>query len=490
MLFNSIEFIFFFLPIIFIGYFILSNWKTSRIAKLWLVLGSLFFYGYWNYNYLLLILISIVINFVLGHFLIKYKHKIFIIIGLFFNLGLLVYYKYMDFLIANINALFSSNISLLNIILPLAISFFTFQQISYLIDCYKSKAVQYTFIDYMLYISFFPQLIAGPIVYHHELMPQFRDTSKAKLNFNNLALGIYIFSIGLFKKVILADNLSKVVLDGIKYIDTITFFDAWTVILSFTFQLYFDFSGYSDMAIGLALLFNIKLPINFYSPYKSTNFQILVSRWHITLSRFLNDYVLNPMSRSLTKRVYSKLPFAVHTDVKMSINLILLFLLSGIWHGAGWNFIIWGLLCGSYIVVYRFWRKAKIKLPTILAWGITFLCFNIMVVFFRLEDLSQALLMLKAMFGLNGFILPEQLAPFMNILTHIGFTFEATPLKDKYRALALIVLSLVIVLAFKNSSEKLNLFKPNLLNALFIIIILIYSIINLTNVSEFLYFNF
>jgi len=395
-------------------------------------------------------------------------------------------------MVANVNFVFSTDIPLFNIILPLAISFFTFQQVSYLIDCYKGKVKISSFIDYTLFITFFPQLIAGPIVYHHEVMPQFQNSKYLKINFNNIALGIFIFAIGLFKKVILADNLSLTVLDGLQQLDSITFFDAWTVILSFTFQLYFDFSGYSDMAIGIALLFNIKLPINFNSPYKSTNFQEVASRWHITLSRFLNDYVYNPMSRLLSKNIYSHLPIKLSTNAKTSINFTILFLLSGIWHGAGWNFIIWGLLVGTGIVTYRAWKRseARIKLPIFLSWGITFIYFNITLVFFKIKEVDQAFLLLKALLGINGFILPEQLAPFLNFLTTIGFSFESTPLKDKFRALGMIIISFIIVLTFKNTSEKLNSFKPTLLNALFIIIILIYSIINLTKVTEFLYFNF
>ncbi|MBH5319411.1 MBOAT family protein [Paenibacillus sp. GSMTC-2017] len=492
MLFNSTEFIFIFLPIAFAGYFLLATATHTILPKIWLVACSLFFYSFWNHGYLALIFISMSINFILGHFLILHKRKALITIGIIFNLGLLGYYKYLDFMVANINFLFSTELPLLNIILPLAISFFTFQQVSYLVDCYKGKIDKYSFVDYILFITFFPQLIAGPIVYHHEIMPQFYRSNRIKINVDNISLGIFIFAIGLFKKVILADNLSLTVSDGMHHLDSITFFDAWTVILSYTFQLYFDFSGYSDMAIGIALLFNIKLPINFNSPYKSTNFQDLASRWHITLSRFLNDYVFNPMSRLLSKTIYSNLPIKLSTNIKTSFNLILLFLLSGIWHGAGWNYIIWGLLFGTGIVSYRTWKKNKlnIKLPTILSWGITFIYINIMLVFFRLEEVNQAVLLLKAMFGLNGFILPEQLSPLLNFFTAFGFSFEATPLKDKYRAIGLIIISFIIVLGFKNSSEKLDTFKPTLLNALFIVVLLIYSIISLTKATEFLYFNF
>lgn len=490
MLFNSPQFIFFFLPVVFLVYFLLTSIAPLYFSRAWLAASSIFFYGYWNPKYLPLILVSIAINFTIGRYLILYKQKVFLIVGIVFNLALLGYFKYYDFFVTNSNLLFSTDIPLLNLILPLAISFFTFQQISYLVDCYKGKVENYNFINYTLFITFFPHLIAGPIVHHKVMMPQFQSTNNLKINFQNIALGILIFSIGLFKKVILADNFSTTVLDGMNYIDSITFFDAWTVILSYTFQLYFDFSGYSDMAIGLALLFNIKLPINFNSPYKAVNFQEMVSRWHITLTRFLYEYVYFPLNRYLSKSLFSSSRIKLSTSAKTTINVMFLFLLSGIWHGAGWNFIIWGLLVGVGVVIYRAWNKLNIKLPVILAWGLTFCYLNLTLVFFRISELDQALLLIKAMLGFSGFILPEQLNHYLSPLSNVGFFFESTPLKDKARALGLIILGFLIVLGFKNTSEKMKSFKPTLIYAIFIVIILVYSILNLTKVSEFLYFKF
>lgn len=490
MLFNSPQFIFIFLPIVFLGYFTLNTISSHYVSKAWLAACSLFFYGFWDPMYLPIILVSIAINFILGRFLILHKKKAYLVVGITFNLGLLGYFKYFDFFLTNMNFLFSSDIPLLNVVLPLGISFFTFQQISYLVDCYKGKVEDYSFINHTLFVTFFPQLIAGPIVHHKEMMPQFQDSQNLKLNSQHIALGIFAFSIGLFKKVLLADHYSPTVLDGMNYLDSITFFDAWTVTLSYTFQLYFDFSGYSDMAIGLALLFNIKLPINFNSPYKATNFQEMASRWHMTLTRFLYEYVYFPMNRYLSKKRFGSHQFKLSTTAKTSISVTLLFLLSGIWHGAGWNFIIWGLLVGIGLMIYRTWSKLKIKLPRFIAWVLTFGYFNLTLVFFRIEDLDQALLLIHAMLGFNGFILPEQLAQVLRPLTTIGILFESTPLKDKFRALGLIILGFIIVLGFKNTSEKIKTFKPSLLYAFLIIIILIYSIINLTKVSEFLYFKF
>ncbi|WP_419875836.1 MBOAT family O-acyltransferase [Candidatus Pristimantibacillus sp. PTI5] len=490
MLFNSPQFIFIFLPLVFGGYFFLGSITNPYAARAWLASCSLFFYGWWNPRYLPLILISMVINFLIGKYLISHKTKLVLTAGIMLNLAFLGYYKYFDFFLDNFNSLFSTEMPLMQLALPLAISFFTFQQITYIVDCYKGKVDNYHIVNYTLFITFFPHLIAGPIVHHRAMMPQFQNTQNQKINFENIALGIFAFSIGLFKKVILADNFSTTVLDGMQYIETITFFDAWILILSYTFQLYFDFSGYSDMAIGLALLFNIKLPINFNSPYKSVNFQEMASRWHITLTRFLYEYVYFPMNRYLSKKVFPFLSLTFSTDAKTNINLIFLFILSGIWHGAGWNFIIWGLLVGLGIIIYRMWTKTGIKLPLFAAWALTFGYLNFTLVFFKISQLDQAIMLIKAMLGFQGFILPEQLARILHPLSMIGVEFASTPLKDKYAAAGLIILGFIIVLVFKNTSEKMQSFRPTFMYAVFIIIILIYSLLNLTKVSEFLYFKF
>ncbi|EFM11153.1 membrane bound O-acyl transferase MBOAT family protein [Paenibacillus curdlanolyticus YK9] len=490
MLFNSPSFIFIYLPIVLTGYFLLNAFQSVRASRAWLAACSLFFYGCWNPNYLPLILASIAVNFIIGRLLILKKQKKLLIIGIIFNLGLLGYFKYFDFLLTNINALLSTHAKLLDITLPLAISFFTFQQISYLVDCYKGKVTSYNFINYTLFITFFPHLIAGPIVHHKVMMPQFQNKQNLKINMQNIALGVMVFTIGLFKKVVLADQFSTTVSDGMNQLGTITFFDAWTVILSYSFQLYFDFSGYSDMAIGIALLFNIKLPNNFHSPFKATNFQDLVSRWHMTLTRFLYEYVYFPLNRYLTKNVFSHSLKKLSMSAKTAINLMLLFLMSGIWHGAGWNFIIWGLLLGSGIVISRWWSSLKIKLPIVIAWVLTFGYMNLTLIFFRISDLDQALLLLKAVLGLNGFILPEQLSHFLRPLSAVGMQFAVTPLMNKFHALGLIAIGFIIVLGFKNTSERMENFKPKLTHAFFIAIVLVYSILNLTKASAFLYFKF
>ena len=279
MLFNSHEFIFLFLPITLFLYFFLNRKRLTYASKGFLVVSSLFFYSWWNIIYLPLILLSIVFNYVIGASLTKehqYKRvskKQLVIVGIIGNIGLLIYFKYADFFINNVNFVLGSEIPLLYLVLPLAISFFTFQQIAYLVDSYRGETKEYDFLNYAVFVTFFPQLIAGPIVHHKEMMPQFANVRNKVINYKNITLGLFIFSIGLFKKVVIADTFAVWAIKGFDNAQVLMFLEAWVTSLSYTFQLYFDFSGYTDMAIGAALLFNIILPINFNSPYKATNIQ-------------------------------------------------------------------------------------------------------------------------------------------------------------------------------------------------------------------------
>ncbi|MGL5904582.1 MAG: MBOAT family O-acyltransferase, partial [Cetobacterium sp.] len=286
MLFNS--FIFIFLPLTLVGYFQLNNFGKERLAKGFLVLASLYFYAYFNYRYVYLIVLSILVNYYLGNILSKNRivrgvvSKYCFIAGLIFNIGMLFYFKYYDFFIGNINSIFKINLPILNLMLPLGISFFTFQQLSFLIDSYKGKSQKYDFLSYCLFVTFFPQLIAGPIVLPEEMLPQFENHNNKKINYENMNRGLYLFSIGLAKKVLIADSIAPFADAGFDKMTSLTFIEAWLTSISYTMQLYFDFSGYCDMAMGIALMFNIILPLNFNSPYKSSNIQEFWKRWHMT----------------------------------------------------------------------------------------------------------------------------------------------------------------------------------------------------------------
>ncbi len=397
MIFSSWQFIFLFLPICFFGYFSLIRFRYFVGSRLWLVLCSLFFYGHWKAEYLIIILSSLLFNYALGTTLSqsieypkKVNRKICLTIGIVFNIVLLGCFKYANFIESNINSFVKLNFELPAIILPLAISFFTFQQIAYLVDSYKGETSEYDLLNYMLFVTFFPQLIAGPIVHHKEMMSQFNSKWNLLPRQKNIIIGLFLFSLGLFKKVAIADTFSIWADQGFSESYGLSFYDSWVTSLSYTFQLYFDFSGYCDMAMGIALLFNIKLPLNFNSPYKSLDIQDFWRRWHITLGRFLRDYIYIPLGGSRTSE------FGIYK------NLFVTFLIGGIWHGASWMFVIWGALHGIALVVHRAWKSLGGNLPRPVAWILTFLFVHLAWVFFRAENMTVALNILKAMFNVNN----------------------------------------------------------------------------------------
>ncbi len=472
MLFNSLEFLFIFLPITFFVYFFLNKKRLIMLSTGWLVVASLFFYGYWNYKYLTLILLSMVFNYTVGYTLshpsdLKINRKLVLVAGIIGNVGLLCYYKYFDFLINNINMVLHTGFDTLKIALPLGISFFTFTQIAYLVDAYKKEVREYDFLNYALFVTFFPHLIAGPILHHSEMMPQFADIRKKVINHKNISKGLFLLSIGLFKKVVIADNLSEFVNDIFNLLPSVDFFEAWCGSLAYTFQLYFDFSGYCDMALGIALLFNILLPVNFNSPYKSENIQDFWRRWHMTLSRFLKNYIYIPLGGNRLG------------EYKTYRNLFLTFLIGGIWHGANWTFIMWGVLHGLATCIHRFWKKFNIKINKYLSIFMTFFFINITWVFFRAPSIHRAFEILKSMIGLNG------VNPL--VINKLRFSFESGSIK-----LSLFLFAGCIILSFfmKNSMERLERFKTDKVHFIVILLLFIISILSINKVSEFLYFQF
>jgi len=495
MLFNSFEFILLFLPLVLIGYYLLNRSANASISKIWLVFCSLFFYSWWNISYLPLLLISIIYNYCTGILLGNSKSGrmrfILAMGGVVFNIALLGYYKYWGFIVFNTNTLFNTEYPLLHIALPLAISFFTFQQIAYLVDCYRGDVKESSFLNYMLFITFFPQLIAGPIVHHKEMMPQFDRHENRLFNFENQAKGVFIFSIGLFKKVILADTFAIWSTQGFNQVNELSMIEGWVTALSFVFQLYFDFSGYMDMAMGAALFFNIKLPLNFNSPYKALDIQEAWNRWHMTLGRFLYQYVYIPMNKLMLKRVFTPLGMKKQVMLRTNLSLILLFLISGIWHGAGWTFITFGLLHGIATVCHRIWKKAGLKLPRIPAWFLTFGFIVIAFTFFRAASITDALKVLSSMFGLNGIVLPVK---FEGLFAHIQIqniiVFDNFTMINMSGAIKYLIIGFILVLCCRNSVQLMEKFKPNVLYLIFSLFLLLYSLMNLTKVSEFLYFNF
>ncbi len=484
MLFNSYEFILAFLPISFFVYFYLNSKRLTTAAKAWLVFTSLFFYSWWNIVYLPLILISILFNYTITNTMIEHdksrrkylSKKSLLQVGLLFNIGLLVYFKYMDFFISNTNTIFGSDIELLHLALPLAISFFTLQQIAFLIDSYEGLVKEKNFLDYTIFVTFFPQLIAGPIVHHKEMMPQFFSVRNKVKNYKNIALGIFIFSIGLFKKVVIADTFAVWATQGFDVATTLNLFEAWVTSLSYTFQLYFDFSGYTDMAIGAALLFNIKLPINFNSPYKATGMIDFWQRWHITLSNFITTYIYTPIIRSFDKLTFNKAMFAT----------VVTFLIAGLWHGASWMFVIFGGLHGLGLITNHYWKKRKIKMNKVLAWFITFNFVNITFVFFRAKEWNDAVKVLNSMFSLDNVVLTDALERMP------GFLTDLVDIDVFWMILIVSIISffgsnsIELTDKFIKSNSKLS---YSLITS-FLFFISFLTFFGDTSPSEFLYFNF
>jgi D-alanyl-lipoteichoic acid acyltransferase DltB (MBOAT superfamily) len=510
MLFNSYEFIFFFLPIVLLGFHLIGRQGHHRVAIAWLVGSSLFFYGWWNPAYLGLMLFSILFNYSIGvsfgntssH---QLSRRMILTIGVVSNLALLGYYKYANFFVDNLNALSGINLTLYEVILPLAISFFTFQQIAYLVDAYRGETREYNFLHYCLFVTFFPQLIAGPIVHHKEMLPQFAKDAVYKLRSKHLAVGVTIFFLGLFKKVVLADGISVYatpVFDAAEAGVMLTFFEAWSGALAYTFQLYFDFSGYSDMAIGIARMFGIRLPINFNSPYKATSIIDFWRRWHITLSRFLRDYLYIPLGGSRKGKI------------RRYINLMITMVLGGLWHGAGWTFILWGGLHGLYLIINHGWRmlfknKVKTKLGLFFAWGVTFLAIVLSWVPFRAESFEGAIIMLSAMIGEHGVVLPVSAYDIKHWVSNEIFINGLY--NSNFQAIMWIMTLLLLSTTLPNTQQMMQKYRPaletysgevvNLKNkylqwrptlfwSLFIAIIALLSILNLSGDSEFLYFQF
>jgi len=484
MLFNSFEFIILFLPISIIIYFLLNKYRFTAASKSWLVLSSLFFYSWWNVKYLPLILGSIIFNYAVGTSFAKAqeKRKYILLSGIMANVLLLGYFKYADFFITTINSTTGSGLSALNVILPLGISFFTFTQIAYLVDSYRSEAKEYDFLNYSLFITFFPHLLAGPIIHHKEMMPQFDRTRNKVLSYRNVAMGLYLFFIGLSKKVLIADSFAVYANNGFDVASSLALIEAWVASLSYTIQIYFDFSGYTDMALGCALMFNIRLPRNFNSPYKALDIQDFWRRWHVTLSRFLRDYIYIPLGGN---RV---------SEFGTISNLLITFLIGGLWHGAGWTFVFWGLLHGTAAVVHRVWKKVGRPLPKALAWFLTFNFINIAWVFFRARNWEDAVKVLKGMAGLNEIILPVQLENVLAVLKDYGVSFGHYLLHveaGKETLLGLIFF-LIVAFFFKNSNEMMDKFRPTFRRAAFMAFLIVVSLMSvlLINSTEFLYFNF
>ena len=479
MLFNSYTYCFVFLPLAWLGYFGLNRLGRLRLAAGFLALASLVFYGWWDVRYVPLIVVSMTLNFFLARWLSDRKpdhlSRVGLAFGLVFNLGLLALFKYSDFIIANVNGVVpGAHWKLLHLGLPLGISFFTFQKVAYLIDSYRGETKGTPFVHYCLFVLFFPQLIAGPIVHHREALPQFADVRRRKPWRLNIVRGLFLFSMGLFKKTVVADSLAPWVHSGFDLLPGLTPLQAWAASLAYTFQLYYDFSGYSDMALGAAALFNIKLPFNFNSPYQSLDIQEFWRRWHITLGRFLRDTIYLPLGGN--RRGASR----------SALNLMATFLLGGLWHGANWTFVAWGALHGAGQVCLRALRRAIPSKPLPKFWAVTFtfLFAHAGWVLFRAKDFGTAMRVFKAMLGQGA-------APVAGVMGQLG-ALNAVVNSTVH---TLFTASLLFIAAWgafewRNSQRLMAALKPGWKAALWTVVLMALGILHMGKASEFLYFNF
>lgn len=460
MLFNSYVFIFVYLPITLAVFFISSKYKLIKFATISLVVSSLVFYAYWSVKYLPLLMVSILFNYLTGRKIenansTSVKRKV-LVVGVGIDLLLLGYFKYTGFFISTINAAFHSSILMPDIVLPLGISFFTFTQLAYLVDTYRGETKNYNLLTYSLFVTFFPHLIAGPILDHKRIIPQFHNLKNFIFSHKHFSLGLTYFFLGLAKKVLVADNLALWVKPVFDNPLNQNFLEAWIGALSYTMQLYFDFSGYSDMAVGLGLMLNIKLPINFNSPYKSLSIIEFWKRWHITLSEFLKSYVYIPLGGNR------------RGSLRKMINLLITMLLGGLWHGAGWTYVIWGGMHGIYLVINHTWRKMNFELPRLVSWCLTFIGVVIAWVFFRAQSIPDAIAILRSM-------------------TDFGTVTFSADIGNKLAWLCILVLWTCIL---PNTQDILRSFRPRWQVALAIGTISCICLFMLSRNTEFLYFEF
>lgn len=515
MIFSSYPFVLFFLPSV-----LLAVWLIRRLGQEWIVallnVASLAFYAWWEWRSLWIIFLSIGVNFLIGRLMTARRvsaQKYWLVAGIAFNLVLLGYFKYSNFFISNLNAVAGAGFSFVDIVLPLGISFFSFTQIAYLVDAFRGESVEHDFRHYLLFVVFFPHLIAGPIVHHKQLMPQLVGRDAGRLSAKLLAPGVAIFVAGIAKKLLIADPIGRQatpVFDAAASGAAVPFIESWCGVLSYTLQIYFDFSAYSDMAVGLALMFGVRFPVNFRSPYKAESLIEFWRRWHISLSGFLRHYLYIPLGGNRC------------SALRRNLNVMVVMLLGGFWHGASWNFVVWGGMHGVGIVLNQLWRDWRNKKSGGISKGsiaarwmarlITFLFVMLAWVFFRSPDLASAGNILSGMAGLNGVVLPptygEYFGAYAHVLRDFGWRFEVGYLFLGVKQLAVLVLLLGVVWGLPNvmdwaryqenpqQSQDFSvcphwiLWRPNAAWAILLSFVAIVSLYFMSRTGEFLYFQF
>lgn len=476
MLFSSYIFVFAFLPLTLAGYFLLSKVKSPVPQRVFLIIASLVFYAWFEWKYIFLIAASILVNYLIAIIISRTRKngakKALFILSILFNVLLLGYFKYYDFIIDTVNSIASTEFMLKGIVLPLGISFFTFQQISFQLYLYKNEGENVNLLNYVLFVSFFAQLVAGPIVHYEDLVPQIEKAETRKFNSDNFVLGVYMFIIGLFKKLVIADSVAAFVDNGFSRIEAFGAVPAWVMMFGYAFQIYFDFSGYSDMAIGLGKMFNFNLPVNFNTPYRSSSVAEFWNRWHITLGKTLAETVYIPLGGNRKGKA------------RKCLNLFIVFLVSGIWHGASWTFIVWGILHGIARVFEEIFGNVLEKIPLIIRKAATFLFVSAAFTVFRAETFGDALKVYKGLFNFGniGF---NQIPDIVNDGI-ISLPFIAAVAK----CAAIIAICFILVIKEKNPEKRMADFRPEKKTAVICSVLFILSVLCMSRSAVFIYFNF
>ncbi len=498
MLFNSYVFVFLFFPICLLGYYVLVHRQEATAAKVFLIVMSFWFYGYFNLSYLLIMVCSIGGNYLFHRLLSGRAEKKIMLLAVALNLGVLFYFKYYDFFLSTMNTAFGTSVALKHILLPLGISFFTFQQISFVIDTCRGEVKDCSLVDYALFVSFFPQLIAGPIVNHGEMLPQFARMGKDSAQWEKIAEGFGLFTLGLSKKVLLADTFGAGVDYGYGNIELLGRADALLVIFFYALQLYFDFSGYCDMARGIAKMLGMEIPVNFDSPYKAVNIVDFWKRWHITLNRFFTKYVYIPLGGNRKG------------EARMYLNLMTVFLLSGLWHGAGWNYIVWGAMHGVLYVLTRLYQKkirphllqptAKAngavshKIMTVVSRMLLLLYVSAAWVYFRAESIAQA----------NRMLCTAIAGPIQKMSMEFAECFQVDELWYVIKVLhldnmaysryilmwVLLAVGVYFSMIGRNAAQRMERVKYGAWTTVVFSVLAVWCVLTFSKVSTFLYFNF
>ena len=472
MLFNSYIFVLLFLPVVVLGYWQLNRLKSELWSKLWLIVSSLIFYGYYSLKCLGILCLAILINYALTSIMTQSREskaatKACFAGAIIFNIGILVYFKYTVFIIDNINRIGNKGIAIPEIVLPLGISFYVFGQLAYAVDVYKGRSKAVSLIDYVAYMTFFPKISQGPIQLCDDFEEQVNSKERRAINYENILKGLYLFSLGLGKKVLLADNIAKIVNEGFTNFANYNSIEIAITMICYSLQIYFDFSGYCDMASGIGKMLNIELPVNFNSPYKANSIADFWQRWHMTLNQFFTKYIYIPLGGSRSGKL------------RTAINVMIVFAISGIWHGANWTFVVWGLLNGLFVVIYRLGRKWIDKVPNAIRIPLTFAITTLLWSMFTagLTHCNAPLF-----YGFNT--ITE-----IRIISRLGLqgVIDAVPW---IMAINVLIICMILVFFTENSTERIEKFKPTWKKCSAFVVIMALSILSMSQVTEFIYYNF